>query len=233
MLKFEQVGVGSAMIHEAPFRAVEFEAGKGDLLVVVVRRAGVAEALADLALGLREPGGGRVLWQGRDWREMMPEEAEAERGRIGRVFEGWGWVSNLDVEENLKLAAHHHTRRDDDDLDRELTGWFRRFGVNEIPASRPAFTERRLLMIAQWVRAFVGQPAFLLLEHPERNARDEELDLLAEAVREARGRGCGILWFTNDIRVWQNRAFNPSAVWRREGERLVEVGKETHGGKAV
>lgn len=233
MLKFEQVGITASAQREAPLRAFDLEIGAGDLHVAVVRRAGAAEALADLALGLRDPGDGRVLWRGRNWRDIPRDEAEAERGRIGRVYERWGWVSNLDVDENLKLSARHHTRRSEADIDRALADWSRRFGLDAPPSSRPAFTDHRALMISQWVRALAGEPIFLLLEHPERNARDDELERLIDALGESRARGAGILWFTNDVRVWQNRALDPVAVLWPERDRAVEIGKEPHDGQTV
>ena len=47
-----------------------------------------------------------------DWRSVPAREGAALRGKIGRVFDavgvgavGTGWVSNLDVDENVMLAV--------------------------------------------------------------------------------------------------------------------------------
>ncbi len=153
-------------------------------------------AFGDAVCGIEPPPEGVVRFNGADWRELPPAEAERRRARIGRVFEGAAWVSNLDVDENVLLAQRHHTRRPDAELRAEAERLARTFGLARLPGTRAAWTDPRDLQRAQWVRALLGAPALLLLEFPERRAAAVHVAALAAAVDAARARGAGVLWIT-------------------------------------
>lgn len=154
-------------------------------------------ALGNVVCGIESPPAGAVGFRGADWRELSPTEAERHRARIGRVFEGAAWISNLDVDENVLLAQRHHTRRSDADLRAEAEALARLFGLSRLPTGRPAWTEPRDLQRAQWVRALLGTPILLLLEFPERRVTAEDLAAFARAVDERRAAGLGVLWVSS------------------------------------
>lgn len=155
-----------------------------------------ARSLGSAVGGLEPPPEGTIRFLGTDWRTLPPGAAEQRRARIGRVFEGAAWVSNLDVDENVLLAQRHHTRRPETELRAEAERLARSFGLARLPLSRAAWMVPRDLQRAQWVRALLGAPALLALEFPERHAADSDLTAFGAAVDDARARGAAVLWIT-------------------------------------
>src|SRR5688500_17693720 len=119
---------------------VTLRLGPGELALVRLERGHPRLPLADAAEGLVEPAEGSASFLGKDWRSVSPDESSALRGRIGRVFDGQAWVSNLDVDENVVLAQHHHTRRKPAEVADEAAKLARQFGLPGLPSGRPTFT---------------------------------------------------------------------------------------------
>jgi phospholipid/cholesterol/gamma-HCH transport system ATP-binding protein len=193
----------------------------GDLAIVRLEPDAVRVPLADVACGLLDPDRGTVRYGGQEWRRMGFGRAARDRGRIGRVFEGVGWVGNLDVDENVLLPERHHTRRPDADLHAEAAELARAFGLpNGLPRTRPAQTRRSDLARAALVRAFLGRPPLLLLERPEAGAYPDVMPALVAAVQAARHRGAAVLWLTAHADVWRSEAARPTARYAMDGARL-------------
>ncbi len=170
----------------------------GELCLVRVSEGEPVTPLADVASGIVEPEAGAVLFEGKEWSVCSADVAAAMRGRIGRVFERAGWLSNLDVDENITLAQRYHTQRNPDEILHEARALAEELGLEGIPAGRPAHVERDLLQRAQWIRALLGSPRLLLLERPGRDLPAKELAPLIAAVNKRRDRdGVAVLWLTD------------------------------------
>jgi|GEM_PF-303991 len=162
--------------------------------------------LADLAQGLVSPVRGKVCFRGRDWKAMSPDEAARCRGEMGRVFEGQGWVSNLDVDENVLLAARHHSRRTVRAIEAEALALARSFGLAGLPATRSSHVAPVDLQRAAWVRAFLGAPSLLVLERPVRGLSFEMAQPLLREARSALERGAALICLTRRSELWKGAA---------------------------
>ena len=135
---------------QAPMGEVTLQLRAGELLMVQVEPGNEQLPLTDAALGLTPPERGRTLFMGTDWQDAAPDTALEMRARIGRVFDHSGWISNLDVIENITLAQRHHTRRPIAEINAEAQQMARQFGLAGVPAGRPANVPRRDLRRAEW-----------------------------------------------------------------------------------
>ncbi|MBN1422482.1 MAG: hypothetical protein JXP34_27140 [Planctomycetes bacterium] len=196
------------------------EVGPGDLVAVRVEPQAQRIPLADAAQGLIEPASGRVLFLGKDWTRVTPDEAARCRARIGRVFAGNGWIRNLDVHENITLGARHHTARPVAEILAEAQALAVRFGLAGIPPGRPAAVDRAELRKSEWIRAFLGAPALLILEQPVRHVDPAGVPALLEALGEARARGAAVVWI-DDGGPLAEPAIEPARRYRMEGARLL------------
>lgn len=221
ILEFRNVTVRSASSHISGICGADFLLGRGEVTVVGLEEGREHISLATLAQGLLQPDSGCVLFRGMDWTEMSASRQSVERGRTRRVYEHYGWVTNLDVMENLCLAEFYHTHRSADDVHQEVRSLARRFGIADIPDARPPRVHGMLLRKLEWVRAFVGTPDLIILERPLFGAPKADSPKLIEAVCEAARRGVAVLWLTEDIRVMDCR--DPAIVrrFRMDGEKLV------------
>jgi phospholipid/cholesterol/gamma-HCH transport system ATP-binding protein len=219
ILELTGVTVESGPAYDSPVWNVSLRLGPGELALVRLERGVVRLPLADAAEGLAEHYDGTAAFLGRDWRSVSAGEGAALRGRIGRVFDavgvgaaGTGWVSHLDVDENVMLARRHHTRRPSSEIEAEAAKLARMFGLPGLPRGRPSQTRPPDLQRASCVRAFLGTPDLILLERPAQGVYPEVMPALINAVRSARGRGAAVVWLTDTPAGWSDRGIRPT--WR-------------------
>ena len=217
ILELTGVTVESDTTYDSPLWNVSLRLGAGELALVRLERGVIRLPLADAAEGLAEHYDGTARFLGREWRAVPAGEGAALRGRIGRVFDavgagGAGWVSHLDVDENVMLAQRHHTRRSSSEIEAEAAKLARMFGLPGLPRGRPAQTRATDLQRAACVRAFLGAPDLILLERPAQGVYPEIMPPLINAVRSARSRGAAVVWLTDTPAVWSDRGIRPT--WR-------------------
>jgi phospholipid/cholesterol/gamma-HCH transport system ATP-binding protein len=196
VLEFRGVEFAGSAVEAAAWHGLSFTLCCGACALVDVPPGVESAVLADTAQGLVRPRRGAVLFRGQDWAVLGPRTACGIRGRTGRVFASSGWVSNLDVDENILLRLTHHARRRERDLWREMQELADRLGVAPIPPGRPARVPAARLRELQWVRAFLGEPELLVLERPMAGVPSARMDALADEVDRAIGRGGAVLWIT-------------------------------------
>lgn len=182
-----------------------------------------ATAFSDLCSGLIPPTAGTVRFLGHDWTDLPYDYANALRGRIGRVFAGGAWIPHLSLMDNILMQQRHHTRRAEDDLLAEASALAREFGLPGIPLSRPDEATALDRARAALVRAFIGNPALVLLEHPLQGRFVDLLERLVNVIGNARRRGAAVLWLTLTPAIWAMRGLPTSGRIRLSGTRLVRT----------
>jgi phospholipid/cholesterol/gamma-HCH transport system ATP-binding protein len=182
-----------------------------------------AAAFADLCSGLIEPAAGTVRFLGHEWQAMPNDYANAMRGRIGRTFASEGWLPRLSLLDNILLQQRHHTRRAESEILAETSDLARAFGLPGIPVSRPEDVAPIDRVRASLVRAFVGSPALVLLEHPLQGRFVELLEPLVNVVGRARRGGAAVLWLTLTPGTWAMRNLPISGRLRLSEARLARV----------
>ncbi|MCX6348354.1 MAG: hypothetical protein NTV79_02475 [Candidatus Aureabacteria bacterium] len=198
ILEFKDVCIEPRPPYDTGLEGASFAIAPGELLLVEVEKGHGRNPLADVAEGLVDPDRGAVFFRGREWAAMTAGESAENRGRIGRVFESGGWLSNLNIDENATLSQRHHTVRPVEEIGAEAEGLARAFGLSELPKIRPAVAKRPERRAAEWVRAFIGEPSLIILEHPMSEAYNASFPALAAAAAAATRRGAGVLWLTYD-----------------------------------
>lgn len=223
VLAFEAVTVMPDAHLGVGLKDISLTVHAGEILVIEVEEGREHVPLADAAEGLLLPDEGRVSFMGEDWASMSPQRQAEQRGRIRRVFRHYGWISNLDVLENICLAECHHTHRPEAEIVEEAEFLARRFGVNGIPDARPSRVHALVLRKLEWVRALLGRPSLMLLERPLFGAPKADAALLIGAVTEEAKRGTAVLWLTDDARVSECRQFERARRCRMDGDCLRDV----------
>ena len=183
--------------------------------------------IADAAAGLATPLDGTVSFLGVDWQNMQPREAAEARGRIGRVFNGIGWISNLDVDENIVLPLRHHTHAVVQDLYDQAADLSRVFEMPGLLRGRPNIARLSDLRRAACVRAFLGEPMLLILEQPERDVFPDIMPPLLASIRSARNRGAAVLWLTAESELWNQTDVGATIGCIMSGSQMLVVSEST------
>jgi phospholipid/cholesterol/gamma-HCH transport system ATP-binding protein len=180
---------------------------------------------SDLAEGLVVPLRGEVRFQGKPWAGIQVRRQMAMRGRIGRVFEGQGWVENIRVMNNLTLGQLHHTRRPAAEIFDEAVRMAKRVGLETIPDALPDGLPPGVMKRVEWVRAFLGRPSLVILERPESAVPGRFLSGLKALVEDAQRAGTAVLGLLGDSAIWRDHAWDGRRlVFKKESGVLEEVG---------
>lgn len=183
-------------------RAANLALEPGDFALIDAGDSARCRAFADAASGLVAPAAGRIFFLGQDWADTGADDANALRGRIGRVSSVGQWIDSLAMDENILIQQRHHTRRDAALLAEDAARLARHFGLPGLPLDRPGACPEADLRRAALVRAFLGRPRLVILEHQPHLAEPEHLEPMVNAARTVRDRGGAVLWLTLDPRAW-------------------------------
>lgn len=221
ILHFGNVTVRSSADYETGLSDVSFELSAGDLLLVRIERENERLPLADATQGLAPLDCGNVSFMGEDWQSMPVDRAAAQRGKIGRLFDDEGWISDLDVDENILLAQLHHTDRSEAEIRDEALKLARLFGLPGLPRGRPGNVRRWDLRKAACIRAFLGRPQLIILEQPVRGVYADFMAPLLNAALSARRRAAAVLWTVTDPQTWKSAAIHATTRARMRGSELL------------
>jgi branched-chain amino acid transport system ATP-binding protein len=169
----------------------------GITAVIGANGAGKSTLLRAIS-GIVRPRRGRVLVDGADMARRRPEEIS--RAGVAHVPEGQGVITELTVEENLKLGA---LTRPKAERDAALADALARFPVLAERRRREAATlsggERQILVIA---RALMAAPRVLLLDEPSLGLAPKIVAQIMLLVRELReGTGLTVLLVEQNARA--------------------------------
>jgi phospholipid/cholesterol/gamma-HCH transport system ATP-binding protein len=227
ILKFSEVTIESDAHYEIGLSHSSFELNPGELFLVRMERENERLPIADAAEGLVSPVRGRVNFQGEDWKDMSADRSASQRGKIGRLFDDEVWISDLDVDENILLSQQYHTIRREEDVLEEALGLARAFGLPGLPRGRPGGMRRWDLRKAACIRAFLGQPALVILEQSVHGVYADLTASLVNATKAARRRGSAVLWTVSDLKIWNHAGIRATARARMFGSELNTVGAES------
>lgn len=221
VLEFQQVAVESGHLYDSAIWQVSFRLERSELALVHLEESHQRVPLADAAQGLVDPVQGSVSFLGRRWPAYRHQEKLAARARIGRVFDEPGWISTLDMDENIILSQAHHTRRPEAEIRDEAALLARQFSLPGLPQGKPCNMRESDLRRASCVRGFLGNPDLLILERPTEGIYPGIMPALMTQVRAARLRGAAVLWTTDNWDVWNDPGVRPTIRCKMTGSQMT------------
>ncbi|APH57253.1 ABC transporter ATP-binding protein [Granulibacter bethesdensis] len=183
-----------------PQRLMDMRLQQGECTLLTTHAQITATAFSNLCCGIQHPSSGAVLFQGLDWTQINTLEQYALRGRIGRTYQRGAWNTLSGTDHNILLPRLHHTRQKLSDLVDEAVKLCLEFGLPGLPTVPPAHLSETDLARASYVRAFMGQPALLLLDPPP---APEIMPTLLSALTRALDRGAAAICFNTGRNNWR------------------------------
>lgn len=223
ILRFEDAVVVTDPDRGAASEPINLSVYGGDLVLMRFPRPELSARFADVCCGINRPIRGASYFLGTDWQTLPPDQRNALRGRIGRVFAAGNWIEHLPLMENILIPQLHHTRRSVDRIRDEAAALAELFGLPGLPVGLPGSFMPGDLQRAACVRAFLGLPWLILLEEPTAGLGSNFLFALISAIRTARDRGAAVIWMTGKGKVWKDSSIPAAHRYRAAARRLMEV----------
>ena len=223
ILRFEKVKVFNEQGGSGETIDFEMSLFGGDLALINIERPRFGSILADACCGLYQAAEGSIFFLGKNWSALPSDTANALRGKIGRVFTFGNWINRLTLLENILLPQLHHTRRKFAALRDEAVHLAAQFGLPGLPMGLPDDVMRADHQRAACIRAFLGQPALILLEEPTFGVYPEVMPPRINAIRKARDRGSAVIWLTLEDQVWNDSLLPATHRYRLTARKLMEV----------
>jgi len=175
----------------------------GDCALIACRDPERGTMFADLCCGLVTLTQGAARCRGADWRELGELQADAMRGRIGRVSRRGAWLEALGMDGNILLPQLYHTTRKEAVVMQEAVALAEGFGLPGLPTAQPSRLSAGDLLRSACVRAFLGSPRLLLLENPIVGAEHEIMTPFLDEVTRVRHDGSAVVLLVRSMAEWR------------------------------
>ncbi len=199
-------------------REVSFHAAAGSCLALLGRNGAGKTTLLRIVAGLARAGRGQVRILGGDPRER------GTRLRVGVLGHGIALYDELSAEENLELFARLYGLPD---ASKRARAWLERTGLERVRDARVREFSRGMRQRLAIGRAFLHEPAVLLLDEPFTSLDDRAIALLQGLLRERMAQGRTVVLSTHQLREALELATHVALLVRgrlaHAGERTAEM----------
>jgi len=199
-------------------RDIRLGVDPGQCLALLGRNGAGKTTLLRIAAGFSKAGRGRVLIFGKDSRDLET------RRRVGVIGHGIAVYDELSAYENLCLFGRLYNLADPE---RSAVEWLERTGLARVKDSLVREYSRGMRQRLAVARAFLHEPALLLLDEPFTALDDRAIAVLQQLLRQARERGATIVMSTHQLREAMELASHVALLNRgrlaHHGERTAEM----------
>ena len=172
-------------------RDISFTVEAGSCLALLGRNGAGKTTLLKILSGLSRPGKGSIQILGHDARD------QATRYRTGVLGHGIGIYDELSAFENLRLFAQLYNVPEPK---KAAGAWLEKAGLDRVRDGLVREFSRGMRQRLAVARAFIHEPALLLLDEPFTALDDRAIAVLQQLLTEARVAGRTIIMSTHQLR---------------------------------
>ncbi len=141
-----------------------FEEGKVNL---IIGRSGSGKTvLMKCLIGLHTPDKGNVLYSGREFHHLLPNEQRKLRAEMGVVFQGSALFDSMTIEENVMFPLDMFTEQSDEEKLNRVNFCLQRVELPNLNKLYPAEFSGRSKQRAAIARAIACNPKYLFCDEP-------------------------------------------------------------------
>ncbi len=176
---------------------VSFSVNEGEF-VVVHGASGSGKSTLLLALGgMLRPSSGYIRYKRRDIYALSTVRRNQYRKHtVGFIFQRFFLIPYLTALDNIRLPLA--LRRPSNNLDKTMVALTERLGIADRLKHRPAELSAGEQQRVAMARTLAGQPEIILADEPTGNLDQDNVDILAECLREEHRRGRAIILATHN-----------------------------------
>ncbi len=172
-------------------RQVDLEASQGRVLAMLGRNGAGKTTMLRILAGLSAPSEGEI-------RFPLAGEDDRDRQRaIGMVGHGSWIYDDLTAEENLRFFCRLYDVAGTSEV---VSNWLQRVGLERFRNARAIEFSRGMRQRLTLARAFLHNPAILLLDEPWTALDDRAMELLSSLIRDARERDRCVIICSHQLR---------------------------------
>lgn len=120
------------------------------------------------------------------------------RKKIGILFEKPVFLSNLNLEENLKLILRNsHLSYTETQIHKMVHTALRNFGLKDCAEARPAEMTQNQLKVGAFIMAIIHEPQLLVWDEPNMNFPDEVQPIIKKEIQKLKERNGIMLGFSS------------------------------------
>jgi heme exporter protein A len=172
-------------------RDIHLQAPPGSCLALIGRNGAGKTTLLRIIAGFNRPGKGRILILGKE-----PRETETRR-HVGFIGHGISVYDELSALENLTLYAKLYGLSDPR---RKAMEWLEHTGLERVRDGLVREFSRGMRQRLAVARAFLHDPAVLLLDEPFTALDDRAIAVLQGLLREGLAKGKTVVMSTHQLR---------------------------------
>ncbi len=191
-----KISYGSFML----MRNLNFTINRGDIFVIMGGSGSGKSTLVKQMIGLKQPAGGRIIYDGVSYWEVEAGEQDRLKQRFGILFQSGALWSSMTLAENVALPLEHYTRLSSKQI-RELVAYkLALVGLAGFEDFYPTELSGGMKKRAGLARAIALDPDLLFFDEPSSGLDPISARLLDDLILELReSLGTTVVMVTHEL----------------------------------
>lgn len=159
-----------------------YEAGKTNL---IIGQSGSGKTvMLKTLLGVHTPNSGQILFDGRDFATLDPNEKRNLRTEIGMVFQGSALFDSMNVEENIGFPLRMFTKKTNAEIKDRVQEVIDRVKLIDANKKMPSEISGGMQKRVAIARAIVNNPKYLFCDEPNSGLDPKTSIVIDELIQE-------------------------------------------------
>ena len=157
---------------------------KGRINQIIGKSGSGKSVLAKCIVGLHRPDTGQVLYDGRSFHEMGPEEKREIRQRIGMLFQGSALFDSMTVLQNVMFPLQMFARMPRSEMEDKARSCLERVNILKKDDLFPAEISGGMQKRVGIARAIAMNPEYLFVDEPNSGLDPQTSILIDDLIKE-------------------------------------------------
>ncbi|HMA52900.1 MAG TPA: ABC transporter ATP-binding protein, partial [Acidobacteriota bacterium] len=183
-------------------REVTFEAGRGEMVLLLGPSGSGKTTLLTLVAGLTRPTSGRIALFGKNVEEYSAKELQSLRAeRIGFVFQTFLLIDSLTAAENIEIVLHFNGKRRAERAGK-TRGLLKELNIEYLAGRFPRAMSQGEKQRVAIARAIANDAELLIADEPTGSLETRQaVDIIALLHGQAKSRNATVIVASHDLRL--------------------------------